>query len=271
MAIYHFNVGIISRGNSDSITGASAYISGEKLRDNFTNKIYNYSKRQDVIFKEILLPQKAPSEFHDRQAFLNALNISEKRKDSQLARTIKNALPNELPLDVSIALLKEFLHDIFISVGLCADIAIHKGRFDENRKPNNIEAVHERLDNPHAHIIIPFRPVDGNGFCRIKTQTRYMNKRTFLKKLREDWARLLNREFERRGLDVRVSHESHAARGIFDLEPTTHLGPAVLAMEKKGIRTERGDEHRRIIKRNKEREISREKSLERERSLDRSR
>ena len=71
-----------------------------------------------------------------------------------MARSIKIALPNELSLDEQIALAKEFAIENFISLGLCADIAFHAGLLDESRKPASIEAVHDRQDNPHAHIII---------------------------------------------------------------------------------------------------------------------
>ena len=97
-----------------------------------------------------------------------------------------------------------------------------------------------------------------------------MNRKSWLMKLREEWARLQNRDFEKRGLDVRVSHESYAAQGI-DQEPTKHLGPSVIALESQGIRTDRGDEHRKIINRNRERIMKRDKCRERNREYVRSR
>jgi hypothetical protein len=112
--------------------------------------------------------------------------------------------------------------------------------------------------------------VGNNGFHRTKVKSRYMNNPLYLIKLRKEWARLQNREFERRSLEVRVTHESHVARGI-EREPTMHLGPAVMALELQGIQTNRGDEYREIIKRNVERETAREKSRERKRDFVRSR
>ena len=165
---------------------------------------------------------------------------------------------------------KEFVLENFINASMCADIAIHEGLLDESRKPISIEAVHERKNNPHAHIILPFRPIDKTGFHRTKTQTRYMNSPSFLVLWRKEWARLQNREFEKRGLEVRVSHESYAARGI-NREPTKHIGAAAMALELRGIRTERGDEYRETMERNIEREITRERVRERERTFERLR
>ena len=268
MACYHLSAQIISRGKGDSVTAAAAYISGEKLRDSYDGRVYDRSYRKDVMFKEILLPPNAPTEFLDRQNLMDALNISEKRRDSQLARTIKLALPNELSFDRQLALAKEFIMEKFIKAGLCADVAIHRGELDKSRKPSGIEPVYERQDNPHAHIIVPFRAVENDGFNKNKTQNRYMNSVKYLKELRKEWADLQNREFERMGLDVRVSHESLAAQGIAR-EPTMHIGAATMALELQGIRTGRGDEYRGVIERNKKRnrehQCSREHTWERER------
>jgi len=272
MACFSFGTDIISRGKGSSITAAVAYISGEKLRDDYTGKTHDRSYRHDVIHKEILLPQSAPREFLDRQTLLSALDASEKRVDSQMARMIKIALPNELSREMHIALTRELITESFIDFDMCADIALHEGLLDESRKPYSIEAVHERQNNPHAHIILPFRPVGKDGFHRVKTQLRYMNDDKYLVMWRERWAELQNREFERLGLSVRVSHESYAARNI-DKEPTRHLGAATMAAELRGIRTLRGERHREVMSRNKERELERDRSSERiiEREMERSR
>ena len=268
MACYHLSVQIIGRGKGNSVTAAAAYISGEKLRDNYDGRIYDRSYRKDVMFKGILLPSKAPGEFLDRQILMDAINVSEKRCDSQLARTIKLALPNELPFDRQLALTKEFIIEKFIKAGLCADVAIHRGELDKSRKPSGIEPVYERQDNPHAHIIVPFRTVGEEGFDKNKTQNRYMNSVKYLKELRKDWAALQNREFEKMGLNIRVSHESLAAQGI-DREPTIHIGAATMALELQSIRTGRGDKYRGIIERNSKR--NRTHQHDREHTWDRER
>lgn len=270
MACYHLNEKITSRGNGNSITEVAAYMSGEKLRDSYTGRIYDYSYREDVLFKGILLPEKAPPEFLDRQALMDAVNSSEIRSDAQLARIVEIALPNEFPFDRQLALVKEFVEENFIKRGLCADIAIHRGRLDKSRKPVGIEPVQKRSDNPHAHIIIPFRTVGEDGFSRNKTQTRFMNSRKYLIELREAWAALQNREFERNGLDIRVSHESLRVQGI-DREPTIHIGAAAIALELKGEQTWQGDKYRGIKERNRERERDKERQRDRERERDRER
>jgi len=268
LACYHFNASIVSRGNGSSIAAAVAYISGEKLHDSYDGKIHDRSHRRDVIYKATLLPLSAPREFLDRQTWLDALNRAERRCDAQMARSIKVALPNELTFEEQVALVEEFVSENFIAQGFLADLAIHRGLLNRHRVSEDIEPVEERRDNPHAHIVVPLRTVDEDGFSRTKTQGRYMNNPSYLNQWRREWARLQNREFERLGLDVRVSHESLAARGI-NREPTKHIGAAAMALENRGIQTERGDQYRAVIALNRSREL--ERQLERQRMHDRSR
>ena len=47
------------------------------------------------------------------------------------------------------------------------------------------------------------------------------------------------------GLDVRIDHRSYERQGV-ELLPTVHEGATVRAMEKKGIRTEKGEFNRWI-------------------------
>lgn len=62
---------------------------------------------------------------------------------------------------------------------------------------------------------------------------------------REAWADIVNARFEEKGLDCRIDHRSFVEQGL-DLIPTVHEGPHVRKMEKKGIRTEKGELNRWI-------------------------
>ena len=56
---------------------------------------------------------------------------------------------------------------------------------------------------------------------------------------------ICNAKFAEKGLDVRIDHRSYERQGI-ELLPTVHEGATVRAMEKKGIRTEKGEFNRWI-------------------------
>jgi len=93
MAIYHLHAQIIKRSSGRSSVAASAYRAGEKLHNEYDGITHDYTRKSGVVHSEIMLPQNAPKEFQDRSTLWNAVEKSEKRKDSQTAREIDVALP----------------------------------------------------------------------------------------------------------------------------------------------------------------------------------
>lgn len=66
-----------------------------------------------------------------------------------------------------------------------------------------------------------------------------------LKQWRESWADHCNRSLEAEGLSVRIDHRSFEEQGVLQL-PTVHMGVHAYHLEKKGIKTDRGDMNRKI-------------------------
>ncbi|MBI3631059.1 MAG: MobA/MobL family protein [Candidatus Sungbacteria bacterium] len=83
-----------------------------------TSTQFDYSRKRDIGFKEIMAPEGAPSWVFDRQVLWNKVENSEKRVDSMLARHIDAALPVELPLDACKAMVKEFVKVNFTDKGM---------------------------------------------------------------------------------------------------------------------------------------------------------
>src|SRR5207253_9996162 len=52
MAKYFLHVKVFSRGKGSRVTRAAAYRAGERIRDERTSEVYNYSDRHDVLHKE---------------------------------------------------------------------------------------------------------------------------------------------------------------------------------------------------------------------------
>ncbi len=96
IAIYHFNVKVVSRGKNASAVAKAAYISGEKIKNSYDGVTHDYRKKKEIVHKEILLPSNAPPEFMKRVVLWNAVEQTEKRKNSQNAKHIDAALPNAL-------------------------------------------------------------------------------------------------------------------------------------------------------------------------------
>lgn len=178
-----------------SVTRLASYISGRKLYDSYGGKWYSH-ERSDVAWYKIFAPPDAPADFRDLQALCDLIEAAETRKDARTAREIKGSLPNELPYYELVRIVDEFVETNFIRLGLPAIAAIHKGI--------NIEAP-ER-SNPHVHLIVPTRTVGVDGFSKEKYLP--LNAREYIRIWRSHWAEVQNRAYERRGLDVRVSHKS---------------------------------------------------------------
>lgn len=246
MALYSFSVDIISRGKGQSVTSTAAYNNGARLKDTYTGTWYDNSSKKDILFCGILLPEEAPMQLYDLQTFVDALNHAEKRCNSQMAQLFKLALPLELTPEEQLTLLKEFCCQNFISKKQGVSYAIHHGKLIPAKQEKLFPAIGERKDNPHAHLIVPFRRLDKDGFRKTKLESRSPNKVVDLIALRESWADLQNHAFEQKGLTVKVSHKSYREQGI-DLTPSIHIGAGALANEVKGTPTKPGDAYLQIL------------------------
>ncbi len=235
MASYHLSVKVFGRSGGKSAPAAAAYRARTALTDNRQGLSFDYSAKQDLGFSVIMAPDHAPAWVYDRSSLWNAVEASEKRKDSQVAREVEIALPKELTLEQNIELLKEFTQKNFVDLGMIADVNIHN-----NEK------------NPHAHIMLTTREITPDGFGKKNTD---WNKRENVLIWREGWANLQNIHLQQAGFDIQVDHRSHADRGI-DLEPQIHLGPDQKAESDEKRKPDRIEEYRRIARENGERIIA---------------
>jgi Ti-type conjugative transfer relaxase TraA len=232
MAIYHFNTKPISRSQGRSIVACAAYRAGESLQDERYGKEHDYSKKQDVAYSAILLPENAPEFMRDREQLWNNVEAIEKRKDARLAREVQFSLPRELTLEQNIALAKEFVQKTFVDGGMVADMSIH------------VDAGKDGEAQPHVHVLLATREVTAAGFG---LKNPDWNKQELLVEWRGAWADVANRHLAMHGHDVRIDQRSYAAQGI-ELEPQTKIGAAV-AQE----RMARTEDHQRIARENGER------------------
>ena len=223
MAIYHFSAQVLSRGKGQSAVAAAAYRSGDKLQDERTGEEKFY-RREVTPDSMILAPSNSPEWMKERERLWNAVEKAEIRKDAQLAREINIALPVELSNGQQKELIRDFVQKEFVDKGMIADICIH--RDDSN--------------NPHAHVMLTTREIMGDGFGK---KNRDWNNKELLNQWREEWSNHANKSLEREGVQVRISHLSHEARGLEQL-PTIHLGHVATEMEKRGIETPQGDINR---------------------------
>lgn len=169
MAIYHLSVKIGSRANGNSAVASASYRSAEKLHSQTDNKTFDYTRKQAVVYTEIMLPENAPEEYADRETLWNGVEMSEKQANAQLYREFEISLPNECTRDEQIAMTRRFA-DSLRQEGMCVDIAIHDVKAGQYRTKHRKTTT----DNCHAHILCTMRSLDGNGKFLAKRIRRYI-------------------------------------------------------------------------------------------------
>ena len=256
MTCPHFEINIVKRSEGGSAVSAAAYQTGEKLFSDWDRKYMYHGTKEELVLKEILLPAHAPPEFADRNKLWNSAEAAEPNWNSQLARRLKIALPVELSMEDNITLAREYCEKEFASKGMIVDLAVH-----DPEPPNH---------NPHFHVLLTMRPLDEKGNWAPKARKEYVldkdgnrirgpNGKYKVRKIptvdwnargnaeiwRHDWENLQNQYLERAGRAERVCMKSYERQGL-DTIPTVHMGPAVMALERKGIRTDVGNLNREI-------------------------
>ena len=244
MAIYHFSVKPISRGDGRSAVAAAAYRSAQKLDDQRYGKIQDYERKSGVELSQIYAPADVSPDLLDRNKLWNAVEKSENRKDACLAREFEIAFPNELNEQQRKAMLDELCKQIVNKYAVVVDASIHA--------PHTEVGSDER--NYHAHIMFTTRAIDPTSGLFASKKYRDFNKdlgSQTTKQWREDFALLANKHLELGGFESRVDHRSLKDQGS-DLEPTIHEGPEVTQLRRRGIDTDISIKNDAISKRNKE-------------------
>jgi len=199
MAIYHLRATMISRSAGRSATAAAAYRTAERIEDHRTGLVFDYRARGGVDHVETLAPANAPDWVQERAALWNAVELAETRKNSQVAREIRVALPHELDHAQRVDLVREFCQREFVDRGMVADIALHAPGHEGDER------------NHHAHILLTTREIGPEGFT---TKNRDWNAKELLEGWRETWAWDTNRALERCGAEERVDHRTLEAQRV---------------------------------------------------------
>lgn len=267
MAIFHLSCKIISRKTGRSVVAAAAYRAGDILVDEETGIVCDYSRKRGIIYSEICLPDHAPDEFIEREKLWNEVSKIENKSNSRMAREIEVALPKEFSHELQIQILKEYIKNNFVSIGMAADWSLHdKGD-----------------GNPHAHILLPTRGFKDNGEWDLKEKKAYKldengeripiidpltghqkigargrkmweretiqandwNRRENIETWREKWADICNEYLTPMDIDP-ITNLSFERLGLDQL-PTRHEGCKAREMEARGIISERCQMNRDVI------------------------
>ncbi len=254
-------ISVVSRGGSKgggSAVDASGYIDREKRYSEYDGHTYYPDAKEDLVHKEVDIPDNAPREYLDPSVLWNEVEKVEKAKNAQLCRMMKASLPNEWTYELAVEVVRKYVMENFVSKGMCCDWAIH----------DSVNKHGQR--NLHFHCLMTMRSMDENGKWLPKQRKIYIldehgNKirqgknykcktehvtdwddRGKAKEWRKNLSDLINQTNEAIGVGEKWEHRSFKELGL-DILPTIHLGSEANALENKGIHTERGDYNRKVM------------------------
>ncbi len=246
MAVYFLRSKHISRSNGSRVTRASAYRAGERIRNEGTSEVFDYSSRRDVSYKEIVLPADLADRAdmawtQDRSILWNAAEHAGLRCNSRLAREWLVFLPAELTPDHRHQLVQSFARELANRYRAAVDVCVHQPRAGADPR------------NHHAHLLMTTREVTPDGLgartgLEVSGRQRYLmgipgSSRDEYLSCRARWAELTNKALERAGLSQRIDHRSLKDRGV-DREPTLTIPEKVWCAERAGRFSAAGNEIR---------------------------
>jgi hypothetical protein len=246
MAIYMMKQKTFPRGKGACVTQAAAYRAGERIRDERTGRMHSYLGRDDVVYKEVLVPSEFTGNAEiawtqDRAALWNAVESTD-RRNAQLGREVMVVLPEELNAERRTQLVRGFAQELADKYRCAVDTTIHLPRPEADER------------NHHAHLLLTPREVTPQGLgARTSLELSGTERRGIglgsskdeLLWRRQRWAEVANEALAVAGFSVRIDHR--ALRTIApDREPELNLPLYIRKIElATGKPTRVGEELRR--------------------------
>ena len=219
VAIAHLDVRAHSRTHGHSVAAAVAYRLGLTLIDERTGREHNYSRRSGVAGRGFAYGTHAPGwSPADPQAFANALESTERRRNSTIARDIEVSLPHELTDTQRESLATAWAGKLASTWDAPVAWAIHR----PDRRGN--------ANNHHLHCLMSTRALDDSG--QLGKKLRALDDRKTgperIVEMRFQWQDLCNAHLARADCTARIWMGRLAEHEI----RLPHLGPRLTAMER---------------------------------------
>ena len=237
MALYSASVKPVSRSSGRSATAAAAYRNAERIIDERTGDIHDYTRRSGVDHVESFAPVGMSPQLGSE--LWNKAEAAEVRKNARVAREVLVALPHELDQVQRRELAKSIAQGLADRYGTAGTLAVH----DPDREGDN--------RNHHVHILMTTRRLDASGQLGEKTRELDDVKRG---PQEVEWIRSMieertNSSLERAGVEARVdrrslSEQRAAALDAGDMDraeeldrpATLHEGPRVTQIRRESAR-----------------------------------
>ncbi len=265
MAIFHLSTKPISRSAGRSAVAAAAYRTKSVLLDERQGLLHDYTKRTGVPFEKLVLPEGADEAHWTRERLWNAAEFAEVRKDARTAREWEIALPEELSANDRKELALGFARELAQRYGCAVDVGIHTPGKGGDRR------------NHHAHLLATTRVVMGIALGE-KTAIELSDAKRLslglgqgrqeIEQVRALWAERTNQALVKQGQEARIDHRSLAVQhgvaltagdviraAALDRMPEPKLGWKASAIERRGEKTERGNQLREVRRENALRKV----------------
>lgn len=242
MAIGFLKVSRISRGTGATACARMAYVMRSRIQDPRIATTHDYRKKgtDDILASGIT------GWDGDAGSLAQAMSFAERRADACEGRSAILAVPHELTITRSSALVEDWCRHLNKSHGVACAWVIHA--------PD--EAGDER--NIHAHVVITGRRSNGSA---LGEKARELDDRktgpAMIEAWRAAWGELAERALKQAGkaqpVDMRSWKRRLSAESLPGdlIEGEEHLGPSRSSAERRGRRTAAGDRNRRKRRRRK--------------------
>lgn len=151
MAIAFARLQYVSRSSGGNACLKSAYNERARITCERSGRTFFFKHRDGNVCHQVLLPEGADARFSKSSVLWNAAEFAEKRQNSQIAKDMVLALPDDpqVTLDDKIEMTQRFAETNFVSKGLAVQMDIH--------------APHDGEKNWHAHLLIATRRFTEDG------------------------------------------------------------------------------------------------------------
>ncbi|WP_211322776.1 MobA/MobL family protein [Palleronia aestuarii] len=197
MAIAFARARYLSRSTGGSAVRSACYNARVAITDARTGERFSFAHREAPEHHTVLLPEGAEARLGDSAVLWNLAEGAERRKDAQVAREIVLALPADAGLthDDHVALAESFARAHFVARGLAVQIDIHAPHAGEGGErvgraerltaaqgaelstgqgavilPGPDGSSESERTNPHAHLLITTRRVEGDRLSAKKAR-----------------------------------------------------------------------------------------------------
>ena len=148
---------------------------------------YDYRKRGGLVAKGVFFPQREKGEWiaqekklsrQEKEKFCFEVELSEKRKNSRLAKEVLAAIPAELPQKKQLELAQSFAKQLVNRYRVGAFWAIHEPPEGGDRR------------NFHLHLLLTTRELDGSG--TLGQKVRELDSKSEMDVIKKTWQELAN-------------------------------------------------------------------------------